>query len=109
MTPVFGEFLAPATEHIAAATSFRDHLPYAVQCDTVFQLDRLAAVILRYLTDLPLPDALEPTQNPQRNPAARTSTAIVALGQARDIFHPVASAVNAQPNSTGSPRPGRPR
>ena len=50
--PVFGEFLAPAGEHIAAAVSFRGELPYNAQRGVVRQLDRLVATLARYLADL---------------------------------------------------------
>lgn len=54
-TPVFGEFLGSAGEHITAAVSFRGDLPYEAQCGVVRQLHRLVATLARYLTDLPLP------------------------------------------------------
>ena len=60
MTPVFGEFLGPAGEHIAAAVSFRGELPYSAQRGVVRQLDRLVSTLARYLGDLPMPDALDP-------------------------------------------------
>lgn len=73
MRPVFGDFLGPAGEHIAAAVSFRGELPYAAQCQAVRQLDRLVATLARYLGDLPLPDPLGPVPKPE--PDTRTRAA----------------------------------
>lgn len=91
MTPVFGEFLGPAGEHIAAAASFDGQLSFSAQSAAVCQLDRLTTIFLRYLADLPLPDALEPARDPERNPAARTNPGTVALAHVSQILHPAAA------------------
>src|SRR5258708_3982363 len=91
MTPVFGEFLGPAGEHIAAAVSFRGELPYSAQCGAVRQLDRLVATVARYLGDLPLPYALGPARGPGRDAGARAAPAVLALDRAARILRPVAA------------------
>ncbi len=73
MIPVFGEFLGAAGEHIAAAVAFRGELPYDALGSVICQLDRLVATLARYLDDLPLPDALHPTREPERDAAARAA------------------------------------
>jgi hypothetical protein len=82
MTPVFGEFLRPTGEHIAAAVSARGELPYSAQGGVVRQLDRLVATLARYLADLPLPDGLDPAREPARDARMRASPAVLALGRA---------------------------
>src|SRR5260221_2689946 len=91
MTPVLGEFLGPAGEHIAAAVSLRGELPYNAQCGVVKQLDRLVATLARYLADLPLPDALDPARKPGRHADARAAPARLALDRAARILRPAAA------------------
>ncbi len=91
MTPVLGEFLGPAGEHIAAAVSFRGELPYSAQCGVVRQLDRLVATLERYLGDLPLPDGLDPPREPQRHDRTRAAPAVLALDRAARSLHPAAA------------------
>jgi hypothetical protein len=88
MTPVLGEFLGPAGEHIAAAVSFRGELPYSAQCGVVRQLDRLIATLARYLADLPLPDALDPARQPRRDAESRAAPARLALDRAAQSLRP---------------------
>jgi hypothetical protein len=91
VTPVFGEFLGPAGEHIAAAVSFRGELPYSEQCGVVRQLDRLVATLARYLADLPLPDALDPAREPERDAGPRAAPARLALDRAARNLGPAAA------------------
>jgi hypothetical protein len=91
VTPVFGEFLGPAGEHIAAAVSFRGELPYSEQCGVVRQLDRLVATLARYLADLPLPDALDPAREPERDAGTRAAPARLALDRAARNLGPAAA------------------
>src|SRR5258708_20346571 len=91
VTPVLGEFLGPAGEHIAAAVSFRGELPYSAQCGVVRQLDRLVATLERYLGDLPLPDGLDPPREPQRHDRTRAAPAVLALDRAARSLHPAAA------------------
>jgi hypothetical protein len=90
-TPVFGEFLGPAGEHIAAAVSFRGDLPYNAQCGVVWQLDRLVATLTRYLAGLSLPDGLHPSRALERDAAARAAPAVLALGRAAQSLRPTAA------------------
>ena len=90
-TPVFGEFLGPAGEHITAAVSFRGELPYDAQCGVVRQLDRLVATLARYLTDLPLPGGLHPSRASERDAAGRAAPAVLALGRAAHSLRPAAA------------------
>src|SRR5713226_5179980 len=73
MTPVFGEFLGPAGEHITAAVSIRDELPEAAKYGAIRQLDRLASTLARYLSDLDLPDEFDPASECQPEPDARAA------------------------------------
>jgi hypothetical protein len=95
MTPVFADFLGPASEHITAVVASRGDLPYDAQCGVVCQLDRLTATFQRYLADLPLPDTLQPFRNPERNAGSRATPAMVALDRASHILRPAAAAVSA--------------
>jgi hypothetical protein len=98
VTPVLGEFLGPARDHIAAAASFRGELDYGEQRGVVLQLDRLVATLIRYLDDLPLPDALSPARAPGRRADARAAPARLALDRAARILHPTAAAAQADGN-----------
>jgi hypothetical protein len=59
MTAVFGDFLRPAQEHVAAATTIRDDLPAEVIYGVIGQFGRLLSTLTRYLHDLPAPALLE--------------------------------------------------
>jgi len=85
VTPVFGEFLGPAGDHITAAVSFRGELPYDAQCGVVGQLDRLVATLARYLADLPDEPGL--ARRPERNAGTRNVAARLALGRAAQSLH----------------------
>ena len=89
VTPVFGEFLGPAGEHISAAVSFRGELPYDAQCGVVGQLDRLVATLARYLTDLP--DGPDLNRRPERSAGTRNVAARLALGRAAQNLHHAAA------------------
>jgi hypothetical protein len=104
MTPVFGEFLGPAGEHIAAAVSFRGELPYDALGGVVCQLDRLVATLARYLGDLPLPDALNPAREPERDAAAR---AALALGRAGQSLRHAAAGIADSGDGAAHPVVGR--
>ena len=95
MTPVFGDFLGPASENITAAVTSRSDLPYDAQCGVICQLDRLTATFQRYLADLPLSDTLQPFRNPERNAGSRATPAMMALDRATHILRPAATAVSA--------------
>ena len=56
MTPVLGDFLRPARAHITAAARSGGDLPVPAKRGVITELDRLVAVIARYLDDLALPD-----------------------------------------------------
>src|SRR5258708_37810537 len=108
VTPVLGEFLGPAGEHIAAAVSFRGELPYSAQCGVVRQLDRLIATLARYLADLPLPDALDPARQPGRDAGSQVAPARLALDRVAQSLRPAAagaadSSVGASPPAGGHP------
>ena len=95
-TPVFGEFLGPAGEHITAAVSFRGDLAYEAQCGVVRQIDRLVATLARYLTDLPLPDGLHPSRALERDAAGRAVPTALALDRAAQSLR-LAAAGTADP------------
>ena len=99
MTPVFGEFLEPAREHISAAVSYRGELPYTAQCGVVRQLDRLAAALVRYLSDLP--DEPRSASEVERGAMSRIATARLALGRAAQILaHTAAGLADADAGET---------
>ena len=68
MTPVFGEFLHPATGHITAAVSSPADLPDETRGAVTRELSRLVTTLARYLGDLPLPDEFDPALNPALKP-----------------------------------------
>ena len=105
-TPVFGEFLGPAGEHIAAAVSFRGELPYNAQCGVVRQLDRLVATLTRYLADLRLPDGLHPSRALERDAAARAAPAVLALGRAAQSLRPTAAGLAGSDDGAAHPAVG---
>jgi hypothetical protein len=78
MTAVLGDFLGPAGEHIARATSGQDDLSAAEPGMVVAELGRVIAALGRYLGDLALPDEARPQalQNVPPPAAARTRQAL---------------------------------
>lgn len=106
MRPVFGEFLGPAGEHIAAAASFRGDLPYAAQCQAVRQLDRLVATLARYLGDLPLPDPFDPARDPQSGARTRAAPARLALDRAARSLRQAAAGAGGTGTGDGHPVAG---
>jgi len=94
-TPVFGDFLGPADEHIAAAVSFSGDLPYDAQRGVIRQLDRLLTTMARFLTDLPPPDDSQPSAGPDRDTPARAASAQLALDRAARSLRPVAAGITA--------------
>jgi len=55
MPPVFGDFLAQASGHLAAAVSIQEQLPAEALDGVVRSLDRVVTTLTRYLGDVPLP------------------------------------------------------
>ena len=101
-SPVLGDFLGPAGEHIAAAVSFRSELPYDAQRDVICQLDRLVATLGRFLADLPDDPGSSPV--PERDAGTRITTAKLALGRAAQNLRPVGAAA-ATSTSAGETHP----
>ena len=56
MRPVFGDFLAQASGHIATAVSIRDPLPDEDLSGVVRGLDRIVTTLASYVADVPLPE-----------------------------------------------------
>ena len=56
MTATFGDFLRPASEHIAAAVSIHDELPAEATFGAICQFGYLLSTLVHYLDDLPVPD-----------------------------------------------------
>jgi hypothetical protein len=91
MAPVLGEFLRPASEHIAAAARYGGELPVPVKRAVIAELDRLVATIARYLDDLPLPADF--TAASTADPAVRAALdARLALHRASASLQPAAAA-----------------
>jgi hypothetical protein len=59
MTAVFGDFVRPAGEHIAAAVSIQEELTAEATLGVIRQFGRLLSTMVRYLGDLPAPDEFE--------------------------------------------------
>ncbi len=98
MTPVFGEFLHPATEHITAAVSSPADLPDETRGAITRELSRLVTTLARYLGDLPLLDEFDPTLNQALKPEAR------AAGEARQALEWAAASLLPDPAvSAGTP------
>ena len=91
MTPVFGEFLRPATEHITAVVSSPADLPDETRGAVIRELARLVTTLARYLSDLPLPDEFDPALNPALKPEAR------AAGEARQALQWAAASLLPDP------------
>jgi hypothetical protein len=89
MPAVLGEFLATASEHIAAIVSFDAELPDGAYADVIRQLDRLVATLSRYVADLPLPYGLDASRELERAAAARGAPALKALGRATKTLRPL--------------------
>jgi len=94
-TPVFGDFLGPADEHIAAAVSFRGDLSYDALRRVIRQLDRLLTTMARFLTDLPPPGDSQPCAGPERDTAARAAPAQLTLDRAARSLRPAAAGLTA--------------
>jgi hypothetical protein len=98
MTPVFGEFLYPATEHITAAVSSPADLPDETTGAVTLELSRLVTTLARYLGDLPLPDEFDAALNPALKPEVR------AAGEARQALQWAAASLLPDPAlSAGTP------
>jgi hypothetical protein len=98
MTPVFGEFLHPATRHITAAVSSPADFPDETRGAVIRELARLVTTLARYLGDLPLPDEFDPALNQALKPEAR------AAGEARQALQWAAASLLPEPAVTA----GRP-
>jgi hypothetical protein len=75
MTATFGDFLRPASEHIAAAVSIRDELPAEATFGAIRQFGRLLSTLVHYLDGLPGPDEFEAAMtaeplHPRRRPSS---------------------------------------
>jgi hypothetical protein len=92
MTAVFGEFLSPAGEHIAAASRFGGEMPPDAKRSIITELDCLVTTLAHYLGDLALPDDFSPasTANPEVRAALDART---ALRRAAASMHSGATAV----------------
>ena len=98
MTPIFGEFLHPAIEHITAAVSSPADLPDETRGAVTRELSRLVTTLARYLGDLPLPEEFDPALNQALKPGAR------AAGEARQALQWAAASLLPDPAvSVGTP------
>ena len=98
MTPLFGEFLHPATEHITAAVCSPADLPDETRGAVTRELARLVTTLARYLGDLPLPDEFDAALNPALKPEVR------AAGEARQALQWAAASLLPEPAaSAGTP------
>ena len=97
MTPLFGEFLYPATEHITAAVSSPADLPDETRVAVTRELARLVTTLARYLGDLPLPDEFDAALNPALRPEVR------AAGEARQALQWAAASLLPEPAASVEP------
>ncbi|HEY5361483.1 MAG TPA: hypothetical protein VIJ82_27985 [Streptosporangiaceae bacterium] len=130
MTAVLGDFLGPASEHLAAAVSFGDDLPYPAACGAIRELSRVISAMARYLGDLALPDGADQarpadtwlrmataTRLALRRSALRLQSAAGAVSRVpADETHPVVAHLSAAADQLavsrdllqGRLQPGRP-
>ena len=74
MTAVLGDFLGPAREHIARATSGRDDQPAAEPGPVAAELGGVIAALGRFLGDVALPDEARPQAMENASPYATART-----------------------------------
>jgi hypothetical protein len=96
MTPIFGEFLHPATGHITAVVSSPAELPDETGGAVARELSRVVTTLARYLGDLPLPDEFDPALNPALKPEVR------AAGEARQALQWAAASLLPEPAASES-------
>jgi hypothetical protein len=72
MTAVFGDFLHPAQEHIAAASQIRDDLPAEAIHAVIGQFGRLLPALARYLGDLPAPPLFDAAMGQPLSPGQQS-------------------------------------
>jgi hypothetical protein len=102
MTPVLGEFLRPAGQHIAAAARCRGDLPDPVKRGVIAELDRLVTRLGRYLDDLAPPADLTPAST--ADPVVRAALdARIALRYASASLQPAAIAAREGPAEDAHP------
>jgi hypothetical protein len=72
MTAVFGDFVRPAGEHIAAAVSIQQELTAEATFGVIGHFGRLLSTFVHYLDDLPVPDEFEAAMGQALSPEAQT-------------------------------------
>jgi len=82
--PLFGEFLAAASEQIDAAVSFPGELPGRARPAAIRQLGRLISALARYATDITLPDEFDPAGPPPSAHERAAANARLALLRAAE-------------------------
>jgi hypothetical protein len=95
MTPVFGEFLGQASDHISAAVSIPGPLPDDVRGGVIRELDHLVTTLTGYLSDMLPPAEFAPATAAQSlNPDMRAVLSTrIALRRAAQSLHSSIAAV----------------
>jgi len=94
MPPVFGDFLAQASGHIAAAVSIQDELPAETLNGAVRSLDRVVTTLARYIGDMPLPDEFDqaPSADGPVHDVRAVLDARIALRRSAQVLRAAAAA-----------------
>lgn len=93
MTAVFGDFLRPAGEHIAAAVSIKDELSAEATFGVIRQFGRLLSTLASYVGDFPVPDEFEAAMTGPLSPETQTvlDTRIALRRGAQSLRHAINS------------------
>ena len=96
--PVFGDFLAQAHAHVAAAVSVQEELPDDARNGVIRELDRLITILARYLGDM-TPAGEFPQGAPGHDPAGGTRAALdarIALRRSAQVLHGAAGPLSEE-------------
>ena len=94
MPPVFGDFLAQASGHIAAAVSIQEDLPAEALGGVVRSLDRVITTLARYLGDMPIPSEFDqaPSGDGPDDDVRTALDARIALRRSAQVLRAAAAA-----------------
>ena len=96
MAPVFGDFLAQAHGHVAAAVSIPQELPDTAKSGAIRELDHLVTTLARYLADIPLPGEFHPgtAGGGSAHGTRVVLDARIALRRSAQVLHSAAAPLN---------------
>jgi hypothetical protein len=102
MTAVLGDFLTPASEHIARAVSWRDDLPGTAAGGIVRELSRVIMALGNFMGNLTLPDSADQARPQDASPQAVTATRLALRRSALTLRQ---HAAPADGTAAGDPHP----